>query len=144
MRPIYTRRSCDRACHPLVSPQESSDSVCTPHRSGRAFDVAHGYPLAPAFERPLSIPIWRHRDILLLIRRHRSHRYLQFLSSIPEPPLFTTGLTRPRRTLASHVLAAGGTSHFQSVSLQLSRPLSDARTDEIARGKAILGSDLTF
>lgn len=70
-----------------MSPQRVSDSVCTPHHSGRAFDVAHGYPLPPAFERTLSIPISRHHDILLLIRRRRS-------SPIPSIPL---SLRYPRR-----------------------------------------------
>jgi len=117
---------------------ESSDSVCTPHHPGRAFGVAHSYPLPPAFERTLSIPISRHHDILLLIRRHRlSRRYLQFLSPTSlkaEPPFLTTGPPR----LAPHETTIR-MSHFQIVSFQFSDRSAmdhrDAHTSEITRRK---------
>jgi len=88
---------------------ESSDSVCTPHHPGRAFGVAHSYPLPPAFERTLSIPISRHHDILLLIRRHR----LSPISSIP-----LSGIPEGRATLPHNRSAATRSSqdHHQNVS----------------------------
>lgn len=114
-----------------MSPQRVSDGVCTPHHSGRAFDVAHGYPLPPAFERTLSIPISRHHDILLLIRRHRSSPIpsipLSPISPKAEPPFFTTGPPR----LAPHETAIR-MSHFQIVSFQFpDRSATDHRDARI-------------
>lgn len=112
---------------------ETSDSVCTPHHPGRAFDVAHGYPLPPAFERTPSIPISRHHDILLLIRRHRpspiSPIPLSPASPKAEPPFLTTGpprLTRPPLGCLIFRL-----SRFSSPAAR--RRITDAHTGEITR-----------
>lgn len=130
-------------CQLLMSPQRLP-SVCTPRRPGRAFDIAHGYPLPPAFERTLSIPISRHRDILLLIRRHRPSP----ISSMPlslsmrptspkaEPPFLTTGrlqLALMRPPLGCLIFRL---SRFDSPIAQ--RHITDTHTNEITTKKYLL------
>lgn len=130
----------NRGCQTINVTAESSDSVCTPHHPGRAFDVeAHGYPLPTAFERALSIPISRHHDILLLIRRHRPSP----ISSIP-----LSGIPEGRATLLHNRSAATRSSRDRhqdvsfsdclvSVSPTAQRRITDAHTGEITRRKKI-------
>lgn len=112
---------------------KTSDSVCTPHHPGRAFDIAHGYPLPPAFERTLSIPISRHHDILLLIRRHRPSPISSIpLSGIPEGrATLLHNRSPPRLTRPPLGCLIFRLSRFNSPTAQ--RRITGAHTGEITR-----------
>lgn len=140
--PIPGHEKRSRGCQPLMSPQRvptdarhsAPSGACLGERSVRlsspplpppSFGLLPSALFAAAtFEGILSIAIWRHHDILFLIRRHRCRRYLQLLSSslsffdVPEDrsTLFHT-IDPPQLGPASERPAIG-TSHFQITSFR--------------------------